>query len=95
MRAAFRASIYHCLRDPGNAPDETASEYFEDGLLIVNDGRVEQLGEASRLLPSVTTDTELVDLRGEQSLAPHAVPEARVVCAPAPHRPQPAESIAR
>jgi guanine deaminase len=53
------------LRDPGSEPDEAASEYFEDGLLIVNDGRVEKLGEASTLLASLEAETELVDLRGK------------------------------
>jgi guanine deaminase len=65
LRTAYRASIYHCLRDPGNEPDETAGEYFEDGLLIVNDGCVEHLGEASSLLDGVTAGTEFVDMRGK------------------------------
>ena len=33
---AFRGSILHCLGDPGEASDPSAWEYFEDGLLVVD-----------------------------------------------------------
>jgi hypothetical protein len=32
MRQAFRASIVHCLEDPGEHSMSSAYEYFEDGL---------------------------------------------------------------
>ena len=50
MRQAFRASILHCLADPGEASLESAYEYFEDGLLIVEDGNIAEAGDAARLL---------------------------------------------
>ena len=53
MRQAFRASIFHCLADPGPQADKSAVEHIEDGLLIVADGRVERVGEASDLLPGL------------------------------------------
>ena len=43
MRQAFRGSIFHCLADPGPRADEAAVEHIEDGLLIVEDGHVEQV----------------------------------------------------
>ena len=50
MKQAFRASIYHCLADPGEAGDESATQYFEDGLLVVDDGSIIAVGDAVELL---------------------------------------------
>jgi len=50
MQQAFRASIYHCLADPGEAGDESAIQYFEDGLLVVNGGNIIAVGDAANLL---------------------------------------------
>ena len=60
--SAFRASILHCLTDPGDDGDADAVEYFEDGILIVNDGRVRALGPADALLASLSDNIELTDL---------------------------------
>ncbi len=50
MKQAFRASIYHCLADPGEAGDESATQYFEDGLLVVDGGNIVAVGDAVKLL---------------------------------------------
>jgi len=50
MQQAFRASIYHCLADPGEAGDESATQYFEDGLLVVDGGNIVAVGDAANLL---------------------------------------------
>lgn len=42
MQKAFRASIFHCLGD-------SKSEYIEDGVLLVEDGRVAGVGTANDL----------------------------------------------
>ena len=60
---AFRASILHFRDDPGAAAAADSHEYFEDGLLIVEDGRVVRVGPAEPLLPSLPRDTEVVDRR--------------------------------
>lgn len=65
MREAFRASLFHCLADPGERDDAAASEFFEDGLLIVEDGRVVEAGPASALLESLSADTHVEDLSGK------------------------------
>jgi len=65
MREAFRASIFHCLADPGERDDAAASEYFEDGLLIVEEGHVVEAGPASALLESLSVDTRVEDLSGK------------------------------
>ncbi len=50
MRQAFRASILHCLADPGEASISSAVEFFDDGLLVVEDGKVLDAGDATTLL---------------------------------------------
>ncbi|MBT8067244.1 MAG: guanine deaminase [Gammaproteobacteria bacterium] len=65
MRQAFRASILHCLSDPGEASLESAYEYFEDGVLIVEDGHVVEAGHAERLLAGLSNDVKLTELPGK------------------------------
>jgi guanine deaminase len=62
-RWAFRASILHCVADPGESGDKAAVEYFDDGLLIVRDGCVEEAGPAERLLPGLSPDITVTDCR--------------------------------
>lgn len=59
----FRASVLHFLSDP-DIDGENAYEFFEDGALVVNDGHVVELGEASELLAKHTT-AEIVDYTGK------------------------------
>lgn len=47
---AFRASIVHLLTDPGDGDAGSALEYFEDGLLVTEDGKVARVGPAEPLL---------------------------------------------
>ncbi len=65
MRRAFRGSIFHCLADPGPRADESAVEHIEDGLLIVDDGRIEQVGDAGDLLAALDEETPVEDYRGQ------------------------------
>ncbi len=65
MRQAFRSSILHCLSDPGEAANSSAIEYFEDGLLVVEDGHVLQAGDAAVLLPQLPAETRAIDYRGK------------------------------
>lgn len=62
MRQAFRSSILHCLSDPGEESLESAYEYFEDGLLIVEDGIVAEAGHAENLLSGLAEDVLLTEL---------------------------------
>ncbi len=64
MRQAFRSSILHCLSDPGEAASESAIEYFEDGLLLVEDGDVLKVGHADDLLSEISADTEVTEHPG-------------------------------
>lgn len=60
---AYRGSIIHALRDPGSR-DDAAIECFEDGLLIVDGGRVKETGPAVELLKRLPADTPVTDLGG-------------------------------
>ena len=64
-RKAFRASILHCLGDPGEKDDPAAVEYFADGLLIVEDGRVAELGDAKQMLGGLADDIAFTDHSGK------------------------------
>ncbi|ARU88224.1 guanine deaminase [Pseudomonas sp. M30-35] len=50
---AYRAAILHCLADPSVVGTEQSYEYFEDGILVVADGRVVKVGHAADLLGSL------------------------------------------
>ncbi|WP_263140997.1 guanine deaminase [Pseudomonas sp. RIT-PI-AD] len=59
---AYRAAILHSLADPADVGVERSYAYFEDGLLLVEDGRVVQVGEAAALLPGLA-GVEVVEYR--------------------------------
>ena len=76
MQSAYRGSILHCLSDPGDGDAGDAGdaiELFEDGLLVVEDGRVAAIGDAatlSRQYPDIVT----VDHGGKLIVPPTDVP---------------------
>jgi guanine deaminase len=61
MREAFRAAVLHCLADPGEGSNSAALQFFDDGLLIVEDGRIVEAGDASTLLPQLADDILLTE----------------------------------
>ena len=65
MREAYRASLLHCLADPGEGAEPAALEYFEDGLLIVENGVVVEAGNATKLLPQLADEVALTDFSGK------------------------------
>jgi guanine deaminase len=62
---AFRASILHCLSDPGSSATPDGVEYFEDGILVVDEGCVSELGPADALLASLPPEVEIQDYSGK------------------------------
>lgn len=50
---AYRAAILHSLADPAVVGVEASYEYFEDGLLLVEDGQIARVGHAAELLPTL------------------------------------------
>ena len=55
---AYRAAILHLLDDPGDdlQPLPEPVQYYADGLLVVEDGYVAAVGEATDLLPTLSAD---------------------------------------
>jgi guanine deaminase len=50
---AYRAAILHSIADPAVVGVEQSYEYFEDGLLVIDDGQVAKVGHAVGLLPTL------------------------------------------
>jgi guanine deaminase len=59
QRTAFRAALLHCLADPREVGPEASYEYLEDGVLVVEDGKIVQLGDAATLLPTLAATVEV------------------------------------
>lgn len=64
-KQAFRGSILHCLGDPGHDINSSRVEHFDDGLLIVEDGQVSEVGAAEALQSQLGDDFELIDHSGK------------------------------
>lgn len=57
---AYRAAIVHSLADPAEVGLEASYEYFADGLMLVEDGRILALGHAEELLATLAADVEIM-----------------------------------
>lgn len=60
---AYRGAILHFRDDPGRAPERDACEYFEDGLLVVENGRVARVSRFGELAATLPRDTAIADCR--------------------------------
>ena len=58
---AYRAAILHSIADPAEVGIEASYEYFEDGLLVVDNGQIKAVGPASELLATLATDIEVTE----------------------------------
>ena len=65
MRQAYRASIFHCLDDPGPHADEAAIEHIDDGMLVVDDGRIVAVGPADSMAGRLEPGTNVEDYSGK------------------------------
>ncbi|NNF17316.1 MAG: guanine deaminase [Gammaproteobacteria bacterium] len=61
---AHRGRILHCLRDPGEAGDLDAIDYFDDGVLLVDDGHIAAAGPSASLLPGLSESVKIIDHEG-------------------------------
>jgi len=60
---AYRAALLHCLADPREVGIEASHEYFEDGLLVVEDGKVVRNGHTADLLSTLPAGTEVIEYK--------------------------------
>jgi len=65
MRRAYRSTIVHCLADPGEHNADAAWQCFDDGVLLVEDGKVLEVGDATTLMPMLAGTAEIHDLTGK------------------------------
>ncbi|MGP0174160.1 guanine deaminase [Pseudomonas sp. NCHU5208] len=54
-RKAYRAAILHSLADPTQVGVERSYQYFEDGILLIENGQVAEVGAATELLPKLAS----------------------------------------
>ena len=59
---AYRAAILHSIADPALVGDAQSYEYFEDGVLVVDNGQVAKVGHAKDLLPTLN-GVEVIEYR--------------------------------
>lgn len=84
---AYRASLLHFRADP--AFDDGAALFHEDGLLIVEDGRIQAAGDYAALAPTLPAGLEPVDYRGKL-IVPGFIdthlhyPQTDMIASPAP-----------
>ncbi|MBY4678406.1 guanine deaminase [Marinobacterium arenosum] len=58
---AYRSAIVHSLGDPAKVGLENSVEYFEDGLLVVENGLVKAVGHAQELLPTLAENVTVTE----------------------------------
>ncbi|QJD99181.1 guanine deaminase [Massilia forsythiae] len=84
---AFRASLLHFHADPAFTAD--AHTWIEDGLLVVEDGRVKAAGDHAALLPTLPPGAPVADYRGK-IICPGFIdthihfPQTDMIASPAP-----------
>jgi guanine deaminase len=88
MIHAYRGSVLHFLDDPAFA-GEAAYAWHEDGLLIVEDGRVRAAGDYAALAATLPADAQLTDCSGKLILPgfidTHVhYPQTDMIASPAP-----------
>jgi guanine deaminase len=58
---AYRASLLHFIDDPDRVAEEDSYQYFDDGLLLIEDGKVVEIGHAAELLAKVPAGVTVTD----------------------------------
>lgn len=59
MLRVYRGEILHFIADPGKVAEQDSYQYIEDGLLIIQDGLVQQIGETADLLPTLEQNIDI------------------------------------
>lgn len=64
VERAIRAAILHCKKNVTLATAAEATEYLDDGLLLIGEGKVLEMGPAPELLGTLAGSVEIEDQRG-------------------------------
>lgn len=85
---AYRARLLYFTARPLSADDD-AVVWLEDGVLVVEDGRIAQVGDYRTVAPGLMPDTRMVDWRG-RLIVPGFIdthihyPQTDIIASPAP-----------
>jgi len=77
----FRSAIYHCLGDPAlddSSDKESAFEYFEDGILMIENGLISRIGPADELLKELPSDVPITHFT-DKLIIPGLIDSTRII----------------
>ncbi|HEX8594243.1 MAG TPA: guanine deaminase [Pseudomonas sp.] len=60
---AYRAALLHSIGDPAEVSIEASYEYFADGLMLVENGKIAAIGHAADLLGTLDAHVEVVEYK--------------------------------
>ncbi|MET0948353.1 MAG: amidohydrolase family protein, partial [Pseudomonas sp.] len=60
---AYRAAILHSLGDPAEVGLDASYEYFADGVLLVDNGKVSAIGHARDLLDTLDKAVDVIEYK--------------------------------
>jgi len=89
LRTAYRSQLLYFTSAPGADGDDTGVVHINDGLLVIEDGRVAMVGEYDRLVEDLAPGTDIVDWRGKL-IVPGFIdthihyPQTDMIASPAP-----------
>lgn len=62
---SYRGSILHFLRAPTERKDHSCYQYWQDGLLMVESGRIKQVGAYATVKKSLPDEVQVIDYTGK------------------------------
>jgi guanine deaminase len=60
-QTAYRAALLHSIADPAEVAVEASYEYFADGLMLVEDGKIIAIGHAADLLGTLGDNVDVIE----------------------------------
>ncbi|RSD31297.1 guanine deaminase [Vibrio pectenicida] len=65
QRKAYRASIIHSIADPKDVGLNNSYQFFDDGLLVIENGSIIDIGEAQTLLKKQPKDMQITEYKNK------------------------------
>jgi len=65
QRKAYRASIIHSIADPKDVGLNNSYQFFDDGLLVIENGSIIDIGEAQTLLKKQPKDMQVTEYKNK------------------------------
>jgi guanine deaminase len=58
---AFRAEIMHFLEDPDKTSEDKSYRHYQDGMLVVDDGKIVAVGDSEKIRPYLDAGTNITE----------------------------------